>query len=313
LYGIVDTYFGQTSEGVGALNVSQTVINSSGLSTSRWGMKGSEDLGGGLKANFVLESGIASDKGTSSGFNRKSTVGLSGAFGTVDIGGRMLSSYNDAFGASNMLGDSNGALTYAVWTLDGHAAVSGVNKYTNRLDQSIKFTSAKMSGFSASLQFAAGEDKDVNNSASSTTSMNVMYANGPVTASIGHQSEEANATAVDSLDSTVFGGTYDFGVAKIVGSYNTIKFGTKEAKGYQFGVDYPVSAATTVSVGYASNESEDSGVTTSNSSGFALQGVYALSKRTNFYAIYNKLSSDDNAGTDLQDASGLGFGVRHSF
>jgi predicted porin len=314
LYGIVDTYFGQTSAGLGADNVSNTVINSGGLSTSRWGMKGSEDLGGGLKANFVLEQGFKSDVGTATaGFDRKATVGISGAFGAVDIGGRMLSSYDDAFGAANMLGNSNAAITSSVWNLTGAASTAGTTAYTNRLNQSIKFTSAKMNGFSGSLQYAAGENKTATLGASSTTSMNVMYANGPVTAGIGYQSEEAAAGAANSMDSTVFGATYDLGVAKVVGSYNTIKFGLLEAKGYQFGVDYPVSAATTVSVGYASNESEDSGVTTSNSSGFALQGIYALSKRTNLYAIYNKLSSDNNAGSDLQDASTLGFGVRHSF
>ncbi len=143
--------------------------------------------------------------------------------------------------------------------------------------------------------------------------MNVMYANGPLTAGVGYQSEEAAATAVDSMDSTLVGVAYNFGPAKLVGSYNTIKFGSKEAKGYQFGVDVPVNAATTLSAGYASNKSELSGVTNSNSSGISLQGIYALSKRTNLYAIFNKLDSDNNTGTDLQDTKTIGLGVRHSF
>jgi predicted porin len=314
LYGIVDTYFGQTSAGVGAADVSNTVINSGGLSTSRWGVKGSEDLGGGLKANFTLEAGFKSDDGTATaGFDRKSTVGISGAFGAVDIGGRMLSSYDDVFGFSNMLLNSNAALTAKVWNLTGEKSTAGTTAYTNRLDQSIKFTTAKMNGFSGSLQYAGDENKTTTLSASSTTSMNVMYANGPLVAGVGFQSEEKTAGQVNSMDSTIFGATYNLGVAKVVGSYNTIKFGLLEAKGYQIGVDFPVNAMTTVSAGYASNKSESSGVTTSNSSGFALQGIYALSKRTNLYTIYNKLSSDNNAGTDLQDASTLGFGVRHSF
>ena len=59
-----------------------------GIYSSRFGVNGTEDLGGGLSANFHFEGGMAPDVGTSAGFNftRKSTVGLAGAFGEVRFG-----------------------------------------------------------------------------------------------------------------------------------------------------------------------------------------------------------------------------------
>ena len=55
LYGVADLFFGQMEKGTPGKQLKQTVVDTDGLSSSRWGFKGAEDLGGGLKANFVLE------------------------------------------------------------------------------------------------------------------------------------------------------------------------------------------------------------------------------------------------------------------
>ncbi|MES2945632.1 MAG: porin, partial [Pseudomonadota bacterium] len=97
LYGLLDTYVGSIKSG----GTTQTVVNSGGIQTSRFGFKGSEDLGGGLKANFLLEGGINTDTGASRGnlFGRQSYVGLSGGFGEVKIG-QMWTAYDDQVGAA---------------------------------------------------------------------------------------------------------------------------------------------------------------------------------------------------------------------
>jgi predicted porin len=84
LYGRMDASIG--SERVD--DVSTTKLYSGNLSTSRLGFRGSEDLGGGLKANFQLEAALTLDDGTTGGFkfNRASWVGLSGGFGAVRAG-----------------------------------------------------------------------------------------------------------------------------------------------------------------------------------------------------------------------------------
>ena len=65
----------------------KNALESSGLSSGRWGFKGSEDLGSGKKANFNFESSLAVDTGVAGSlFDRRATVGLSGSFGAFDAG-----------------------------------------------------------------------------------------------------------------------------------------------------------------------------------------------------------------------------------
>ena len=72
LFGLVDAYVGQTSTQVDSTIVAsrvaklkQNVVNGNGQNTSRWGMRGTEDLGGGMKGLFVLEGGLTPDTGAS--------------------------------------------------------------------------------------------------------------------------------------------------------------------------------------------------------------------------------------------------------
>ncbi|MCJ7800409.1 MAG: porin, partial [Polaromonas sp.] len=80
LYGRLDASLAQSkTEVTGQADVKQTGINSNNLNTTFWGLKGSEDLGGGLRANFGLESGFNMDNGAATGtlFERKAIVGVS--------------------------------------------------------------------------------------------------------------------------------------------------------------------------------------------------------------------------------------------
>src|SRR5438445_6564061 len=89
LYGIVDTSIRYVSSD-NAAGQSNIRLDNGAISNSRWGVKGSEDLGGGLKAIFRLEGGFNSDTGSLSDstrlFNRASYVGLSGAYGQFTVG-----------------------------------------------------------------------------------------------------------------------------------------------------------------------------------------------------------------------------------
>ena len=87
LFGIVDV----NTRYVNNSNLpSNLTMNNSGLASGRWGLRGVEDLGGGLKAGFWLESDIAADTGTFSStgkfFQRRSTISLMGNFGEVRLG-----------------------------------------------------------------------------------------------------------------------------------------------------------------------------------------------------------------------------------
>jgi len=313
LYGIADVWFGTQGSGVGAANLKQTKVQGGGLSTSRWGLKGTEDLGGGLKANFNLEQGFEISNGTATaGFDRVSKVGLSGGFGGVYLGGRMGTAYDDVVGAVNNMANSNQALTATVWG-------RGIGKYTSRFNNSIKYTTPNMNGFSAALQVGLGEDQTTSASSTTNTSLSALYAAGPLVVGLGYQSETAaNAPApalkADSVDNTVIGASYNFGVAKVEGAYNTTKKAGAKDTGYQLGVDFPVSSAATVLVGYVKMSGENAaGTTTVNASGFSLAGLYSVSKRTTAYVAYSQDKADNGAGTDTQDNNLFAVGIKHTF
>jgi predicted porin len=144
VYGIMDLNVGTCKNSLGFSSYgcisdantavkSQNGVNSGGLSTSRWGLKGTEDLGGGTKAYFQLEQGLYADKGDSTAttagtqFDRISIVGLSGDFGAVQLG-RNWGPFDVFHDAVNAVGNMNMSPTDAV-----NKAAGG--DYTSNHDQ----------------------------------------------------------------------------------------------------------------------------------------------------------------------------------
>jgi predicted porin len=331
LYGVTDVAIGQFKTGVGAAELTQTKLESAGLSTSRWGMKGSEDLGGGLKANFVLEGGMLMDTGEQKTpgfvFDRVAIVGFSGGFGAVTFG-RQTTPYDDLRGDTNNTFDSK-LLTAgkAVWEKSADVAT-----YTDRVDNSIVFKSANYAGFSGGLALNFGENKGVgvggvNLDANQIVSLQVRYAAGPLLVGFGYQDEKAqNAkTTVLSASSgntkyTLIAGSYDFGVAKLVAGYNqtkreaTISVTEASDKQYQFGMEFPVSAAAKVAVGYYKTEGDIiNSKGGKKGSGYSFIGQYDLSKRTSLYGGWLDASAETAAGVETAKTNTIAAGVRHKF
>jgi predicted porin len=335
LYGLVDAGVGRTSTttnvyapaGSNVLATSvkntQTRVLSGGANNSRWGLRGTEDLGGGLKANFVLESGFNTDDGTAAGvqFNRQAFVGLSGDFGSVSLG-RQYTAYFALHNATNNLYDTNLATTSAppfglsVWG-------NGVARHSDRADNSIAYTSPVFSGFSGAAVVGLGEDKNfgnVQNSATGNNSLHVKYANGPLLVGYAYQQEKTSPTplvanSTVSAKYNLFAGSYDFGVAKLTGGFSVAKQTTREDKEFQVGVSVPFGAAA-VAAGYSYSKSENSlpaGVVTNKASGLSLLGTYSLSKRTTLYAGLAGVNFKNNAGASLTKTSVVATGVRHTF
>ena len=318
LYGVADIWFGQAktslyspttglllTPGAGTTPASngtaQTVLNSGGLNGSRWGLKGSEDLGGGLKANFQFESGFNLDTGTSAQgalFGRQAFVGLSGGFGEVRFG-RQYTAYDELRGATNSTFDSAFTPTGNVWTATG-------GDYAGRANNQLYYATPDFGGFSGAIGYALGEDKTATTNASSTLSLHAKYANGPILVGIAHQSEKLPA---GTNKYTLLAGSYDFGVVKLTGGYNDGKAGgvnQPKQKEFQLGLSAPIGAAT-ISAGYAQGKA---GNTKSN--GFGLAATYDLSKRT---AAYAGLETDKAKDTGVTIAKNTLYavGVRHRF
>jgi len=166
LYGVVNTGFAYTntrSVEDGAVTKSKSFSMESGSwSGSRWGLRGSEDLGNGYKVGFVLESGFNSDSGTQGQgrlFGRESTLYVSGGFGTV-YAGRMGSMISDV-GSVGWYSGMASPFGTGVGDTEGHAAVMSVKA---RVDNAIAYMSPRFGGLQFSVQYAMGDGGTENKS-----------------------------------------------------------------------------------------------------------------------------------------------------
>ena len=312
LYGVADAWIG--SQKTGLTGVRQTKMGSGGYNGSRWGLKGTEDLGGGLSANFQLEQGFNLDNGEASSaarqFHRQAYVGLSGGFGTTRFG-RQYSAYDELRGATNNSFDTSFATTGTVW--DNGRSQSKVVDYSGRINNQVYYASPVVGGFSGAVGYGFGENKTTTTSATDTLSLHVKYAAGPLLVGVAYQNEEVS-NAVDR-SYTLVAGSYDFGVAKLTAGFNRAK---QDALGkdseYQLGVSVPVSGNAAVALGYSHAKGKNvDGTTFSKGSGWTLTGYYDLSKRTRLYAAANSTSAKDGAGVKVDKSSTFAVGMRHSF
>ena len=314
LYGMVDAYAGSIKDTLSTtstkINDNTSVIGSGGLKTNRFGLKGSEDLGGGLKANFVLESGFSIDSGNQSvagnQFNREASVGLSGNFGSIKAG-RMLNAYDSLRGDFNNSANLNIAVTRdAIKALKG---TDTIGDYTDFQSNVVRFDSAVYNGFSGSVSYSAGEKAATPNP--NAAGLYLKYANGPLAVGYAFDREYSSTGVKNKLNQV--GASYDFGVAKLVGSYQTVKADTgakDENKSYQLGVSAPV-AGVNLYAGYLNGKLENAaGVEVRKVTGYDLAASYPLSKRTDAYVGYESVKQKlDQTGEKKLFAAG----VRHVF
>ena len=321
LYGLADVYVGSSrvktsAPGVASTSNRQTVIDSGGFNTSRFGLRGSEDLGSGLKANFVLEAGFDMSTGVSNNytnpytgatsnaiFGRQSWVGLSSGFGEVRLG-KMWTPYDEVKGTGAAAFDANiFAPATGVWLS---------NDYNDRPGNSIYYATPNFGGFSAAALYSLGENKTLTASAGKIASFNVQYVGGPFAAALAYQTEKANGlAATNTTKFTQLNGSYNFGVAKLLAAYGNVKEGGDRAREYQIGVDVPLGVVT-VSGGVARSKISLAGGGETRSTGVGLAAKYDLSKRTFLYTglqmAKNELGGGSEAKTDT-----FAVGVQHKF
>ena len=167
LYGLIDTGLSYThtrfNDELGNTETTKSFSMDSGNSAgSRWGLKGVEELGNGLKVGFVLESGFNSDTGTRSDdrlFNRESSLFVSGDFGTV-YAGRMTALIGDS-GSIGWYGAMASPFGSGWGEITGHEEVFVT---PDRLDNTIAYVSPRFSGLQFSAQYSMGDDGAENTS-----------------------------------------------------------------------------------------------------------------------------------------------------
>jgi predicted porin len=168
VYGVMDAAVSVEDTGAPG-EKSRTVINSGDQSSSRLGFRGTEDLGGGLKALFNIEAGVSLDTGAgdSALFGRRSVVGLQGAFGTVTVG-REYSPIAAVAGATDILGQGFYGSNLSAFT---------ANRLTRRLSNSVNYKSNPIGGFTALAAYSAGEKTSGPNG--DLKGLALEYAGGP--------------------------------------------------------------------------------------------------------------------------------------
>ena len=322
IYGIVDVGAVQSKWG----DAKGNQVWSGGLSTSRIGFRGVEDLGNGLKAQFTLEYGLNNDTSDGIGAARTQSLGLSGAFGTVTAGfqnspGMNAAGKYDAFGASRFspLRNLHDGTTTAGAT--GHSATGqGVfNTFSMhsgaRVQNAVSYVSPNLGGVTLTGAYASGAFTSDNantdtNDQERVYALQAEYAVGPIgltavyhnAANIGNP---LNTAADPSSKEWLLGATYDFGMAKLFATYQRAKWddGTTAAtaketdKLWMLGASVKVGAAGSVQVAYGSSK-DGSALASDDAKAWGVQYQHMMSKRTTAYAGFTRVSN--------QSASALG-------
>ena len=178
LYGVLDQGYNTNEFSAKGASVKVTGIGSI-LSGNRLGFKGTEDLGGGLKANFQYELSTGLDSAAAVGTtNRNSFVEVAGAFGAVKAGN-----------VYTLIHDVQGSFDPS-----GNATAAGfIGGLTNRARQanSLTYTSPVMSGFSAQVQMGYGEEANFTGSTtvdkSNSQAFAAKYAAGPIVVMLANE------------------------------------------------------------------------------------------------------------------------------
>jgi predicted porin len=310
LYGVADVGFARDDNGT----LTSNLLSSGNYAGSRWGMKGTEDLGGGLKAIFTLESGFSLDTGagatisatdlTPQIFNRQSFVGFSGDFGSVKFGRQKSPVYATA-GTWDAFGDALAGDSARLFSYNG-----------NRTSNLMAYNFAA-NGFYGEVQYGLGEVAG-NSSASRTVAGWVGYKAGPFDVVLTNQ-DIKNATDTATTKMTLIGGNYNFGMAKLFAAYAVEKTDgatvTRDQKDMHLGVTVPVGTAGTFELSYLSKK--DDLTANADAHQVAIGYLHSLSKRTTLYTSYGQLSNDSAAKYSVTTAGNtdklFNLGVSHSF
>ncbi len=339
LYGIIDEGFNINTNAGGShlYNLSSGVLQG-----SRWGLRGTEDLGGGLKALFVLESGfdVNSGKLGQGGltFGRQAYVGLgSNAFGTVTLG-RQYDSIVDYVGPLEVGDQWGGYIAAHPGDLDNFN-----NAY--RINNAFKFTSINYAGLTFGGMYSLGGIAG-DYSRNQTWSLGAGYSNGPLVMGVGYLNARTPATSGGLLGNNTTtitpaavttpvyagfasastyqvigaGGAYTFGAATFGATYSNVKFygiGSTAASALsgetatfnngEVSVKYQLTPALLIGAAYDYTKANSVGAVDSATYHQGMLGVdYFLSKRTDVYAtgVYQHASGEQVAanGTTIAPA-----------
>ncbi len=310
VFGIVDTNF---TYGSGSLTKVRA-IGTGGLAGSRLGVRGTEDLGGGWRASYVLEHGFNSVNGTMAApafWNRQVFVGIgSTSLGEVQLGRIYTPTFlvhatYDAFGPQGPAAQQ--VLLGSIEALQPAAIrANGAVNYT---------TPAGLGGFVVQAMRSDGEAVPAK-----YTGVRAGYAGGPV--SVDLAVAQFDNDPIGDVKSVTLGGRYKLGDLTMYALFDRANSGRSlDTKGMQFSVAYQIGAAELKASVAQSDRKSAAGADVGTTRRYGVGGVYNLSRRTALYTSLARVSNSKGAATALngsttaanQGSTGIDVGIRHAF
>jgi predicted porin len=310
------TVYGTVEAAVEQSTSNGTYLNGAGafVAGNNFGIKGSEDLGNGLKANFTLQQGLNLNQGTQdngggagSTFNQVASVGLGGDFGTITLG-QQLSPF-----IATMAGGTAGNGNFFVNTIimGGSAAGGGTNQAGGFfVPNAVSYTSPSIGGFTATV-LTSGTMNPL--SGGVTAAADNRYTAGSVSTSVAGinigLTADQRSTAYRNIAGTLSTNFGDFGIAATVRDFRDTALNTSHST-YSASLSYNVSEALTIAGQYGSGNDQS----VSN-----IHAKYSLSKSTFVYATAGRATGGAQSayllrGTSQADSNTMtALGVVKSF
>lgn len=328
MYGAADMYLGY---GKSANTFKQLRLNEGGHVAGQLGFRGSEDLGGGLKANFQFEMGVSTDTGNgnlpgpSLSFTRQSWVGLSGNWGAVTVGRQYTPAFRtawrvDPFGVNSVFSP------VVLWGQTDSQA--GLLPWAARADNAVMYTSPGNLPVTGSIMFAPGEASAPSTSSGNYLGGNLVYSRGPIWAGYGYQQRKSGSAAAPVASPTtstvhLAAASYEVQAFRVGISFgrqdtnvSTINAATILNVHGQFNLTGTQALLASYGVRNVSNSPNDQNV-------LLLGYNHDLSKRTMFYARAQFVKNKGTAAVSLggvtvapgsgNDSRLFGIGMLHRF
>lgn len=305
---------------------------------SRFGIKGSEDLGGGLKGIWQIEQtvGMDNDAGGAlgSGGLRNTFLGLAGkSWGSVKLGNND-TPFKSATGRMDMFADTYGDYNAIIGSITG-----GSNVFDVRQASSVIYESPSFGGFNIAAMYGFRNEAATGGNTGNGLlddlklySVSASYANGPLFASLGYESQKAiTFTGNNGNDrkGMKLGLGYNFGSLVLNGVYERLSSDTalltSERDAWLLGAGYSMGNMV-LKAQYAKAGESDAVLGNDGAKYYVLGADYLLSKRTKVYALYTALDNDTNASYFFGNTTSDGFasfagtkpstfalGMRHTF
>ncbi len=298
IWGVMDVGIRHVKNGtVGSMNS----VNNGGTGTSRWGLRGSENLGGGFRAEFWLESDILVDTGASNAtfWNRRSTVSLkSDSVGEIRLGRDLVPTHVascsfDPFGCVGMA-------TATVYRSVPAAVFGGMGGVQTafRSNNSVSYwTPPGLGGFAAQVMVSAGEGQlSAGTEQAKSQALRLAYRTGKVNVQLAARKVKNATATVKNFDDNVIGASYDFGPLTLALQRRAFKFGVEKLAISMIHLRAPLGKGILKATYMKADQKSPTAATDANdSSTLGLGYQYYLSKRTSFYGTAAQISNKNSA------------------